>query len=81
MRLLFSLGVVLFAGCSTAPKVPHEVAIPVSIPCRIELPGAPDYRFQGQYENIFDAVKDLLGDREVSLAYEAQLREAIKACQ
>lgn len=71
---------VLMVGCATT-KGPTEVLVPIPVKCETPDPNIPTYRFSPPYENIFDAVRDLLGDREVSAAYENELRVALKSCK
>lgn len=73
----------LLSACATTEPVivTKEVKVPVPVPCKVEEPAAPDYRFSPPYENVFEAVRDLLGDREQSLAHEAELRAALRACK
>ena len=71
----------LFSGCATSDNVPPEVKIPVAVACKTPDPDQPSYRFLPPYDNIFDATRDLMGDREVSLAYENELRTALKSCK
>lgn len=74
--LLFS--VLVLTGCSTQPT---SVQVPISAPCKVQTPNQPTFRYSPPYENVFDGVRDLLGDREVTLGYEEELRAALKACQ
>lgn len=75
------LTALLVSGCATFDKVPPEVKIPVAVACKTPDPNQPTYRFSPPYENVFDATRDLLGDRETSLAYENELRSALKSCK
>lgn len=81
--LALILAVALLGGCATASqiKVPEVVKVPVPIPCKVEEPTAPDFRFSPPYDDIFAAVRDLLGDRELARAYENELSIAIKSCK
>lgn len=71
---------VFFGGCATF-DAPKEVKIPVPVPCKAEEPAIPAYRFTPPYDSIFDATRDLMGDRELSLAYEIEQRAALKSCK
>lgn len=75
LTLIAALG-----GCATT-QVPTEVRIPVAVVCKTPEPNAPTYRFSPPYDNVFDAVRDLLGDREVALAYENELKAALASCK
>ena len=68
------------SGCAT-PKAPSEVLVPIAVACKTPEPNTPTYRFSPPYENIFDAVRDLMGDREVALAYENELKAALASCK
>jgi hypothetical protein len=76
LMMLASLG-----GCATFGTVPEEVKIPIAVACKTEDPNVPTFRFNPPYDNIFDATRDLMGDREVALAYENELRAALKSCK
>lgn len=78
LRYALIAGTVVLTGCSTVPK---EVLVPVPVLCKTVEPVQPDYRFVTPYENIFDATRDLLGDRVQSLAYEEELRAALRSCK
>lgn len=67
-------------GCSTMSG-PEIVKVPIAVACKTEEPAKPEYRYSPPYENIFDAVRDLLGDRELSNAYENELSTALKSCK
>lgn len=73
------LCLIVLGGCATEPPV--TVNVPVPVPCKIEEPLQPTYRYQPPYDNIFDAVRDLLGDRELAASYENELRVALKSCK
>lgn len=73
--------VAVLSGCSTTQPPPIEVKIPVPIKCQTPDPKEPTYRFSPPYTSIFDATRDLIGDREVSVAYENELRIALKSCK
>jgi len=61
--------------------MPKEVKVVVPVPCKAAEPIRPSYRYAPPYIDIFDATRDLLGDREVGLAYEGELRIALEACR
>lgn len=84
MKLVILLSSVLLLGaCATTEPtiVTKEVKIPVPVVCTTPEPNAPTLRYNPPYENIFDAVRDLLGDREVTTAYENELKTALKSCK
>lgn len=80
--ILLALAVFLLlltlSGCAVVPKT---VEVPVAVACKVETPNEPTYRFIPPYSDIFLAVRDLLGDREVSAGYEAQLKAALESCK
>lgn len=80
MKLLALLFPLLLVGCATT-QVPETVKVPVPVPCKVPEPVKPDYRYAPPYDNVFDAVRDLLGDRELSQAYENELRTALQSCR
>lgn len=69
----------ILTGCFSTTKPPETVYIPVS--CKTEFPSEPAYRYSPPYDNIYDAVRDLLGDRELSTSYENELKIALKSCK
>ena len=82
MKYLVALTLsLMLSGCfETVPKQPDPV-VPIAVPCKTETPNAPTYRYRPPYSTVFDAVRDLLGDREVSEAYQKQLETALKSCK
>jgi hypothetical protein len=84
MKLIFTLILMLaLGGCVTAPtiQVPPVVKVEVQVPCKTEEPAAPTLRFTPPYTDVFEAVRDLMGDVEVTTAYENELRIALKSCK
>lgn len=80
MKYAIILLSVLATGCATT-GAPSEVKIPIAVACKTEAPNQPTYRFSPPYETVFEGVRDLLGDREVALAYENELRAALQSCK
>lgn len=72
------LVVLIGTGCATRPEA---VQVPIAVPCKVEEPQQPTYRFTPPYDDVFSVTRDLLGDREVSLGYEEELRAALRACK
>lgn len=73
---------VLLTGCAFDKEVlVKEVKVPVPVKCQTPDPAQPAYRFQPPYDNVFDSSRDLIGDRELALAYENELRTALKSCK
>lgn len=80
--IIVSIVALTLVGCQCDPIIKEkEVKIPVPVKCQTPDPIQPDLKFKPPYNNAFDGVKDLLGDREVSLAYENELRTALKSCK
>lgn len=79
MKYLAVLLAVLVTGCAHTQQ--PGANIPIAVPCKTPEPLQPTYRFVPPYENVFDAVRDLVGDRELALAYENELRAALKSCK
>lgn len=79
MKYALILLAVLLAGCETNPSKPTIIEVPVK--CKTEDPQQPTYRYSPPYTDVFQGTRDLLGDREVALAYEAELRTALKSCK
>jgi len=75
----------LLGACATKPAYtpPKVVEIPVSVPCKVQLPEKPAYAADivSLDEQIFALVQALLIDREQRQEREAKLEAAVKACQ
>ena len=81
MKTLIAFAIVaLMTGCATTGKGP-TAEIPIAVACKTADPDAPTYRFQPPYKTVFEGTRDLMGDREAALAYEIQLRAALKSCK
>lgn len=81
-RLAVALIAISLSGCAIFKKPkPEVVYVPVAVPCKADTPASPNYRFHPPYDQVFEAVRDLLGDRELSKAYQIELEAALKACQ
>lgn len=80
MKIILIPLLVFLTGCVTVPKN-TVTGIPISVSCKAEEPDRPKFRFNPPYKNIFDATKDLMGDRELSIAYENELRVALESCK
>ena len=79
IRMTVFFAAVFLSACTTAPKI--DALIPIATPCKVETPAKPDYRYSPPYDSLFDAVRDLLGDRELSIAYETKLEASLKGCK
>jgi hypothetical protein len=76
-KIILLIGFTL-AGCATTAP---NVNIPINSPCKTEIPNVPGWRYLPPYDTVFEAVRDLLGDRELSLGYEKELNAALKSCK
>lgn len=77
IALLFSA--LIISGCAT--NAPKETALPIFVPCKVETPADPTYRYAPPYDSVYDAVRDLLGDVKVRDGYEGELKAAIRSCK
>jgi hypothetical protein len=68
------------AGCQTLPQ---RVEVPVSVPCRVQLPQHPAWATEAlpQGASLWDMAKAALAELDQRRGYEAQLEAAAKACQ
>lgn len=74
------LSTLIISGCAST-QIPETVNVPIAVPCKTETPNKPTLRFNPPYDNLFEAVRDLLGDREVSIGYEKELEAALRSCK
>lgn len=80
MKALLALSIAaLMTGCASVKPITAD--IPIAVACKTPDPEAPTYRFQPPYTTVFEGTRDLMGDREASLAYQIQLRAALKSCK
>jgi hypothetical protein len=63
--------------------VVQKVEIPISVPCKAEIPQSPVFNFDSLTidKDIFEKNKVLLADRELHKAYSAELLTALKSCK
>ena len=89
MRLFIILPIVLLSGCALFSKPQpgievqtQRVEIPISIPCKAQVPTKPNFNFDKLTTDKDIFVKDqaLLADRELHLGYEAELLGALTSC-
>lgn len=82
MKVISLVVLLLLAGCSSIPSSPIEVQVPISIPCKIQLPVKPNFstNMLGIGEDIFTQVKSLLAERKQRQGYELELEAAIESC-
>ena len=69
---------IILTGCATKPL--ERVEIPIAVACHAEPVNKPTLRYSPPYTSLFEAIRDLLGDRVVSASYEGELEAAIKGC-
>lgn len=79
MKLMTLILVLALAGCASQPQTIH---VPVPTPCQASVPAEPEYNFPKltKQNTMFEAVRALLADRELSLAYELELRAIVDTC-
>ena len=77
----------MIVGCaSTTPVIQTQiqrVEVPVSTPCKVEMPIKPDYGF-GKLRadsDIFTKTQTILSDRKLRQAYEKELEVALSSCR
>lgn len=72
----------ILAGCATAPLMPVEVKVPVSVPCATTAPARPAYEFDRLPATASDGEKVLALARDWLRArkYEAELEAALAGC-
>jgi hypothetical protein len=69
----------LTIGCSTLPKAPETVYLPVYISCVGNVPKQPDKAIP-RSDSISEQVRALLIDLERAKAYQAELMAVISGC-
>lgn len=78
---------IFVAGCETPKPIieyrTQEVKVPVPVVCQTEEPKAPETAFEKltEQDSLYEKVKALLSDRLLYLAYQAELRTALKSCK
>lgn len=79
--------VLLLSACATdKPIIKTEiqrVEIPISVPCKAEIPEVPIFNFDSLTvdKDIFEKIKALLADRELQKSYSTELLAALKSCK
>ena len=77
----------LLSACATdkpvIQTVVQKVEVPISVPCKVEIPQAPTFNFDSLTvdKDIFEKNKALLADRELHKAYSNELLVALKSCK
>lgn len=80
MKALLLLCALTLTGCAT--RVPKTVLVPVTVPCKVDLPSKPVWATSALAKDadIFDQVKALLAERRQRAGYQKQLEAAIAGC-
>jgi hypothetical protein len=85
--LLSLLAAFALVGCATTKEpvittVIQKVEVPISVPCKVEMPPPRDYNFNKitAEMDIFEKVQALLADRRLHLGYEAELKATLGTC-
>jgi hypothetical protein len=85
---LLILGLFIFlSGCATKEPtintVIQKVEIPIAVPCKVETPVRPEFNFDklSVDQDLFEKTRALLADIKLHIAYETELRAALKSCQ
>jgi len=79
----------LLVGCATTDTSPtievvtQKVDVPISQPCKEELPPVPDFCFEklADDDDIHTLSKCLLSDRNLSIGYQGLLVTKLKSCR
>jgi hypothetical protein len=82
--ILFVL--IQIAGCATKTVTEYktvEVLVPTRVPCSVATPDLPAWvvPLVKPGSDIYTQMRALLADRELSKAYEQELRTALEACK
>jgi hypothetical protein len=77
--ILVLILLMLTIGCTTLPKAPDAVYVPVYISCVGNIPKQPDKAIP-RSDSISEQVRALLIDLERDKAYQAELLSVIHGC-
>jgi hypothetical protein len=74
------------SGCAHKEVIKYEtvtVEVPIPIGCLTSIPERPDFIFNKITieSDIFEKVKALLADRNLSIAYQKELEAALASCK
>lgn len=72
MKALVLILLILLEACSTQQ---------VLVTCVTQVPEKPTLKYSPPYTSVFDGVRDLLGDKYASEAYEVQLEAIVQGCK
>lgn len=81
--LLIALAV---TGCATTEPVIQtviqRVEVPIPVPCKVDIPVEPKFGFDKLTPDgsLFSKTQILLADRQLHLAYSAELLASLKSC-
>jgi hypothetical protein len=70
---------ILLIGCSTIPKAPETVQVPVYVSCVGERPTPPEKAIQ-KNDSISEQVRAMLIDKARLEAYVAKLEAVVDGC-
>lgn len=85
-NLIIIFAALALAGCGTTKPVINtviqKVEIPIAVPCKATVPAKPDFNFDKLTveKDLFDKAKAALADRQLHLAYEAELLVQLNGC-
>jgi starvation-inducible outer membrane lipoprotein len=77
-KLLVTLPILLI-GCSTIPKAPETVQVPVYVPCVGERPTPPEKAIP-KNDSVSEQVRAMLIDNARMKGYIAQLEAVVDGC-
>ena len=77
MKTVVVLLCLFLSACGTT----KYVQVPIPVKCETPEPNEPTLRYSPPYDDIFSAVKDLLGDREAQSAHTTELKAALRSCK
>lgn len=85
-NLIIIFATLALTGCGTTKPVINtviqKVEIPIAVPCKATVPAKPDFNFDKLVveKDLFDKSKAALADRQLHLAYEAELLVQLNGC-
>jgi hypothetical protein len=86
-KISIILSVIILSACATdkpvIQTVIQRVEIPISVPCKADIPATPTFNFDTITvdKDIFEKSKALLADRQLQKAYSGELLAALKSCK
>ena len=85
--LIGIISIFALAGCATDGPVINtviqKVEVPISVPCKAEIPATPVYSFDqlSTEQDIFEKTRAVLADRHLHMGYETELLAALNSCK